>query len=92
MDDSKYDAVIDAKSYARAINAAGVVAGYLYLGSTKPMHGFVRSPKGAIGMFLVPGAGTFQQSTVANGINQSGEVVGYYFAENGVARGFLMIP
>lgn len=74
-----------------AINQWGAVVG-TYLDATNVYHGFVRSPQGQFTTFEVPGADTTPNSyngTVAQGINDLGEIVGYYADTSGIAHGFL---
>jgi uncharacterized membrane protein len=74
-----------------SINIEGVIAGY-YIDSTNVLHGFLRSPEGKFTNFEAPGADTTPQSfngTVANGINDLGEVTGYYFDVTGSQHGFV---
>jgi uncharacterized membrane protein len=74
-----------------SINIEGVIAGY-YVDPTNVLHGFLRSPEGKFTSFEAPGADTTAQSfngTVANGINDLGEVTGYYFDVSGLQHGFV---
>ncbi len=74
-----------------SINTEGVIAGY-FVDSTNVYHGFLRSPDGKIINFDAPGADTTAQSfngTVPNGINDLGEVTGYYIDVSGSLHGFL---
>jgi hypothetical protein len=74
-----------------SINTEGVIAGY-YISPTNVLYGFLRAPDGKFTSFEAPGADTTPQSfngTVANGINDLGEVTGYYFDASGVQHGFL---
>jgi hypothetical protein len=74
-----------------SINIEGVIAGY-YVDSTNVFHGFLRSPEGRFTSFDAPGADRTAQSfngTVANGINDLGEVTGYYLDARGSQHGFL---
>jgi hypothetical protein len=56
------------------------------------LHGFLRGRDGKFTHFQAPGADTTAGSfngTIANGINDLGEVTGYYFDVTGSAHGFL---
>jgi probable HAF family extracellular repeat protein len=78
-------------TFPTSINIEGVVAGY-YVDSTNVYHGFLRSPDGKFISLDAPGADTTAQSfsgTVANGINDLGEVTGYYIDVSGLLHGFL---
>jgi len=74
-----------------SINIEGVITGY-YADSINVYHGFLRTPDGKFTSFDAPGANTTAQSftgTVANGINDLGEVTGYYVDLSGSLHGFL---
>jgi uncharacterized membrane protein len=78
-------------TFSTSINIEGVVAGY-YIDSTNVLHAFLRSPAGKFTTFEAPGADTTAQSfngTVASGINDLGEVTGYYFDASGLQHGFV---
>lgn len=73
------------------VNTEGVIAGY-HVDSTNVYHGFLRNPEGKFLSFDAPGADTTAQSyngTIANGINDLGEITGYYSDANGLVHGFL---
>jgi hypothetical protein len=67
------------------INTAGEVGGY-YLDSSLVYHGFVRTSKGQITTFGLPGGPGLAH--YVGGINTSGELAGYYFDGNAY-HGFL---
>ncbi len=69
---------------ANSINDAGTVAG-VYLSGGWP-HGFVRSPKGVIATFDVPGA----RSTYVASINAAGTIAGSYQDAANVNHGFKL--
>jgi uncharacterized membrane protein len=74
-----------------SINIEGVIAGY-YIDSTNVYHAFLRSPAGKFTTFEAPGADATAQSfngTVATGINDLGEVTGYYLDASGSQHGFV---
>jgi hypothetical protein len=74
-----------------SINTEGVIAGY-YITPTNVLHAFLRTPDGRFTSFEAPGADTTPQSfngTVAAGINDLGEVTGYYVDVSGALHGFL---
>ena len=57
------------------------------------LHGFVRSPSGAITTFDVPGAGTGSgQGTFPANINPAGTIVGNYVDASNVSHGFVRSP
>ena len=75
------------------INASGEVAG-MYSNSLGLVHGFVRTPGGAITNFDAPGAGTSPptgkvQGTVPTAIDTAGDVTGVYIDANNAYHGFL---
>jgi len=77
-----------------AINQYGEVAG-TYNDANDTSHGFVRSPKGDIITFEAPGADTtpgFEGGTAAQGINDSGEVTGYYEDAAEALHGYVLSP
>jgi probable HAF family extracellular repeat protein len=56
-------------------------------------HGFLRAASGNVTTFDAPGAGTgAYQGTQSFGINQTGDVVGYYTDANKVYHGFVRLP
>jgi hypothetical protein len=74
-----------------SINIEGAIAGY-YVNSINVLHAFLRSPEGKFTSFEAPGADTAAESfngTVATGINDLGEITGYYFDASGLQHGFL---
>ncbi len=75
------------------INQRGEIAGY-FDDTNGLVHGFVRRVGGAFGTFEVPGASTGSGlGTFPTGINDRGEVVGYYYTGAiGVVHGFVMAP
>jgi hypothetical protein len=77
-----------------SINQWGAVVG-TYLDANNVFHGFVRSPKGKFTTFEIPGADTTAGSfngTVAQSINDWGEITGYWADATGVAHGFVRRP
>jgi hypothetical protein len=78
---------------AGSINPQGVIAGF-YIDVNNSFHGFVRARDGAITTFDDPSAGTgAHQGTVESyteqGINDQGEIIGWYIDSNNVGNGFL---
>jgi len=87
------------------INPAGAVAG-LYADENNVTHGFLRTRKGRLITFDVPGAGsvpglylmgtpagpTCGQGTYAMSINPEGAITGSYLDENSLGHGFLRAP
>ena len=75
-----------ANSYANDINAAGVVVGTYYLGSpgNSPSRGFINRGKGLTTLGTLGGS---TGSAVA--INDKGQVLGNWTANNGQQRGFI---
>ena len=60
------------------------------LGHEPATHGFVRGPSGNITTFDVPGAGTRNsQGTFPTGINESGEIGGFYTDAQNINYGFV---
>jgi predicted membrane protein len=75
-----------------SINTAGDVTG-TYADSSEVVHGFVRSAKGAITTFSVPGAGTgMLQGTLGISINTAQDIAGTYLDANSVFHGFVLPP
>jgi len=69
-----------------SINRDGVVVGSYFTGSYITgyvLHSFVRSPRGAITLIDIPDA---PGTTQANGINDSGTIVGSYAGHHGFVR------
>jgi predicted membrane protein len=74
----EFDAPNSIFTAAKSINSAGMIAGY-YEDAQFTLHGFVRNTTGNITTFDVPGAATGGgQGTVAAGINDSGQIAGWY--------------
>jgi hypothetical protein len=76
------------------INQWGVIAG-TYLDGNNVYHGFIRRTDGSFRTFEVPGADTTPGSyngTLAQSINDWGEVAGYYADENSLIHGFIFNP
>lgn len=77
-----------------AINQWGTIAGS-YVDANNVYHGFVRSAEGQFATFEAPDADTTAGSfngTVAQGINDWGEITGYYIDKAGNAHGFVRTP
>lgn len=76
-----------------SINRRGEIAGY-FDDTNGLVHGFVRRANGKFETFEVPGASTGSGlGTFPTGINDRGEVVGYYYTGTvGVVHGFVMRP
>jgi hypothetical protein len=73
------------------INQSGAIAG-TYLDTNNVFHGFLRNPEGEFITFEVPGADTTANSyngTLAQSINDEGEIAGLYADSTGIAHGFL---
>lgn len=69
------------------LNASGAMAGYA-TDSNSVVHGFLRDSNGTVSEIAVNGAGTTSLAgTYVNGINASGEIVGYVQA-TGVSHAF----
>jgi hypothetical protein len=70
----------------QGINLSGDIAGYYFTGSSADSvrHGFLRHAAGSFDSFDPPGS----ISTVAQSLNDSGEIVGNYVRDD-VAHGFL---
>lgn len=77
-----------------AINQWGVVVGS-YLDANNVFHAFIRSAEGKITAFDAPGADTTANDfngTWAQGINDLGDITGYYDDAMGVAHGYVRSP
>jgi len=73
------------------INDFGVVAGEI-VDSNDVYHAFLRFPDGKFTVFDAPGAGSSPGSysgTIPNGINDLGEVTGFYIDTTGTPHGFI---
>jgi hypothetical protein len=78
-------------TFPSSINDEGVIAGSV-IDTNFVYDGFLRSPDGRFTIFQAPGADTTVGSyhgTVSNGINDAGEVTGYYTDASGYVHGFL---
>jgi uncharacterized membrane protein len=77
-----------------AINSAGAITGY-YFDADNLVHSFLRAPDGTVTTFDQPGAAcslsTFDECSVATGINPAGVISGSYLDASGV-HGFLRAP
>jgi len=74
------------------INPAGTITGY-YADNNSVYHGFLRTARGKITTFDVPGAGTGNwQGTLSLNITPDGATTGWYIDANGVYHGFLRLP
>ena len=88
-------------TFAMTMNDDGEIAGYYYSGANNAVHGFLRHPNGTFTTFDTPGAITDTRShtdeegyivravTTPQGINQAGELAGYYGDAKGVVHGFV---
>lgn len=75
-------------TYAVAINASGVIAGYYYRGiNDLQAHGYMRDSSGKITTFDPPLSAT----TYPTGINDSGAIAGYVVSVTGT-NGFIRNP
>lgn len=77
-----------------AVNQWGAVAG-TYLDANNVFHGFIRSPQGRYTAIDAPCADTTPQDyngTVAEGINDFGEIVGFCIDAAGDTHGFVRSP
>ena len=72
-------------TFPRSINKRAELAGYFELGSNDARHGFVRHQDGSFATFDPPGS----LSTVAQSINEKGDVTGNYVADD-AAHGFVL--
>lgn len=55
-------------------------------------HGFVRSQRGEITTFDVPGAGSGSgQGTIPGSIDPAGGITGFYVDASNVSHGFLLV-
>ena len=78
------------------INLAAAITGY-YFDPSNALHGFLRTPQGAIAEFDVGPAGVDPSTgnpygTAPSTINLEGAIVGYYLDANFVNHGFLRAP
>jgi uncharacterized membrane protein len=76
-------------TYAVAISATGVVAGYAKTSSLSE-RAFLRDASGALTEFDVPGASGL--GAQASAINRRGEIAGSYVDPHGQTRGFVREP
>ena len=74
------------------LNPAGAIAGW-YLDSGMAFHGYLRTAKGTVTTFDVPGGGTgAMQGTVPLSLNPERAVTGFYLDGSSVYHGFLRSP
>ena len=74
------------------LNPAGAIAGW-YVDSGVVLHGYLRTDKGDVNTFDVPGGGTAPiQGTVATSLNSERAVAGFYLDGNSAFHGFLRSP
>ena len=74
------------------LNPAGAITGW-YVDSGMALHGYLRTAKGNIITFDVPGAGTGAiQGTVPLSLNPERAVAGFYLDVNSAFHGFLRSP
>jgi hypothetical protein len=74
------------------INPAGTITGF-YADDNSVYHSFLRTARGRITTFDVPGAGTGNwQGTLSVNITPDGATTGWYIDGNGVYHGFLRMP
>ena len=74
------------------LNAAGAITGW-YVDSGMALHGYLRTAKGNVSTFDVPGGGTGAiQGTVATSLNSERAVAGFYLDANSAFHGFLRSP
>jgi hypothetical protein len=81
-------------TFPAGINDLGVVAGY-DTDTNSVNHGFVRTPDGQITTFddsQAPAGTGAGQGTNPVGINDIGEIAGYYVDGNGASHGFVRAP
>jgi hypothetical protein len=79
---------------ARVVNLFGAVAGF-WIDENGVVHGFLRSPTGAITTFDVPGEGPSGLGCSADcsmGLNDLGAITGSYLDANNVFHGFVRSP
>jgi hypothetical protein len=68
------------------MNNDGVITGIYDIDPSFTPHGFIRTRDGHLTLFEAPDGGP---GIDPQGINERGDVVGYYFDSNGNARGFV---
>jgi hypothetical protein len=76
------------------LNDWGAITGF-YVDANNVVHGFLRSPEGAVSTFEAPGADTTPNDfngTFPVSINDQGMIAGYYIDVNNVSHGFLLLP
>lgn len=76
------------------INQLGAVGGF-YIDSSFVVHGYLRNPSGRITTFDIPGEGPYGIGCFNDcslGLNDEGELTGYYADANNVFHGFLRTP
>ena len=87
-------AAVYAAAYAEGINNSGEIVGF-YVDSGGTDHAFLYNPNSATHWITLddPNASqNFGQGTYAEGINNSGEIVGYYIDSGGTDHAFLYNP
>jgi len=74
------------------LNPAGAITGW-YVDSGMALHGYLRTARGNVSTFDVPGGGTGAiQGTVGTGLNPERQVTGFYLDGNSAFHGFLRSP
>lgn len=68
------------------MNDRGVITGSYDIDASFTPHGFIRTPDGHLMLFEAPDGGP---GIDPQGINEVGDVVGYYFDSNGNTHGFV---
>jgi hypothetical protein len=79
---------------ASPVNLFGTVASY-YIDASNIVHGYLRSPQGALTSFDVPGAGAEGIGCYSDcpiGLNDWGAITGFYPDANNVYHGYLRSP
>lgn len=86
----KFDACPNG-TYPQSINSIGQITGHCFNAGGSLSQGFVRQIDGHISMFAVPGAaGPYSgDGTVPQGIDDRGDVTGFYTDATGAYHGFL---
>src|SRR5262249_6714270 len=85
--------VLAAFGGAASINSPGAVAGDFFCGAAvcpNQWTGFLRTADGKVSPGNDPNAGVL--GTRVFGINPAGEIIGFYFDQNGVQHGYLRKP
>jgi hypothetical protein len=83
--DPEHNALSWIHTSPQAINTKGQITGFFTPGNGETTHGFLRESDGTIVTFDVPNS----KGTYATGMNDVGDITGYYFDAIGLEHGFI---